>query len=78
MNSNQKLEVINELWNSTVAIVDNGIVLAGGGAMLTNLDILIKERIGLPVILENDPLTSVIRGCGELLKSENLLRQLML
>ena len=56
-------------------IVDNGIILAGGGSMLANLDILIKEKTGLPVALAEDPLTCVVRGCGMALESMSLLRQ---
>lgn len=56
-------------------IVDNGIILAGGGGLLENLDVLIKEKTGLPVSLAEDPLTSVVRGCGTALESLALLRQ---
>lgn len=56
-------------------IVDNGIILAGGGAMLANLDILIKEKTGLPVALAEDPLTCVVRGCGKVLQDMDLLRR---
>jgi rod shape-determining protein MreB len=56
-------------------IVDNGIILAGGGALLANLDILIKEKTGLPVSLAEDPLTSVVLGCGKALENIDLLRQ---
>lgn len=56
-------------------IVDNGIILAGGGSLLANLDILIKEKTGLPVSLAEDPLTCVVRGCGMALESLTLLRQ---
>ncbi len=56
-------------------IVDNGIILAGGGSLLANLDILIKEKTGLPVSLAEDPLTCVVRGCGKALESLSLLRQ---
>ena len=56
-------------------IVDNGIILAGGGALLANLDVLIKEKTGLPVSLAEDPLTCVVRGCGEALESIDLLKQ---
>jgi rod shape-determining protein MreB len=56
-------------------IVDNGIILAGGGALLANLDILIKEKTGLPVSIAEDPLTCVVRGGGKSLESLDLLRQ---
>lgn len=57
-------------------IVDNGIVLTGGGALLKNLDTLIREETGLPVVQDQDPLTCVVRGCGKLLDSFTLLKQL--
>ena len=56
-------------------IVDNGIILAGGGSLLANLDILIKEKTGLPVSLAEDPLTCVVRGCGKALEQIDLLKQ---
>lgn len=56
-------------------IVDNGIILAGGGALLANLDILIKEKTGLPVALAEDPLTCVVRGSGKALQDLDLLRK---
>src|ERR1700692_1418431 len=56
-------------------IVDNGIILAGGGALLANLDILIKEKTGLPVALAEDPLTCVVRGSGKALEDLDLLRK---
>ena len=56
-------------------IVDNGIILAGGGSLLSNLDILIKERTGLPVSVAEDSLTCVVRGCGKALDSIDLLKQ---
>ncbi len=46
-------------------IVDKGIVLAGGGALLRNLDVLLREETGLPVMLADDPLTAVVMGAGE-------------
>jgi rod shape-determining protein MreB len=56
-------------------IVDKGIVLAGGGAMLRHLDILLREETGLPVVIAEDPLSCVVIGSGKVLDEINLLRQ---
>jgi rod shape-determining protein MreB len=55
-------------------IVDKGIVLAGGGALLRNLDELLRQETGLPVILAEDPLTCVALGAGKALDELDLLR----
>jgi rod shape-determining protein MreB len=55
-------------------IVDKGIVLAGGGALLRNLDTLLREETGLPVMLADDPLTAVVMGAGKMLDEMSLLR----
>jgi rod shape-determining protein MreB len=56
-------------------IVDKGIVLAGGGALLRNLDVLLREETGLPVVLADDPLTAVVMGAGKALDELSLLRE---
>lgn len=50
-------------------ILDHGIMLAGGGALLKNLDKLITETTDLPVHIVEDPLTAVVRGTGEVLNN---------
>mgnify|MGYP001572672033 FL=1 len=59
-------------------IVDRGIVLAGGGALLRGLDLFIREKTGLPVIVAEDPLTAVARGVGKMLDELGLLRRVAL
>jgi rod shape-determining protein MreB len=56
-------------------IVDKGMVLAGGGALLRNLDALLREETGLPVSLADDPLTAVVMGAGKALDELSLLRE---
>jgi len=56
--------------------VDRGIVLAGGGALLGGLDLLIRDTIGLPVIVAEDPLTAVVRGVGKVLDELDLMKQI--
>ncbi len=46
-------------------IAERGVVITGGGALLRDLDRLLMEETGLPVYLAEDPLTCVVRGCGE-------------
>jgi len=53
---------------------ENMIVAIGRRTMLSNLDVLIREKTGLPVTLEKEPLTCVVHGCGELLESISLLK----
>ena len=59
-------------------IVDKGITLAGGGALLRNLDVLLREETGLPVQLADDPLTCVVIGTGKVLDELDLLRQIQI
>ena len=59
-------------------IVDKGIVLVGGGALLRNLNVLIREETGLPVIVPDDPLTCVVLGSGNALDELDLLKDVMI
>ncbi len=85
MNSNEILDALQEPLSGIVAavkkalertppelgadIAERGIVLTGGGALLRDLDKLLSEETGLPVIVADDPLTCVARGGGMLLAS---------
>ena len=54
-------------------IVDRGIVLVGGGALLKNLDTLLREVTSLPITVVDDPLSSIVMGAGMVLDNEKLL-----
>jgi len=56
-------------------IVDQGIVLTGGGALLKNLDMCLKEETGMPIIVADDPLSSVVLGSGQALDNLDILRE---
>lgn len=58
-------------------IVDQGIVLTGGGALLKNLDKRLKEITGLPIIIAEDPLSSVVLGSGQALENIDVLKEVM-
>lgn len=84
LNSNEILEALQEPLAGIVGAVkkaleqtppelgadvaERGIVLTGGGALLSDLDKLISEETGLPVIIADDPLTCVARGGGRVLE----------
>jgi len=59
-------------------IYERGIVMAGGGALLRNLDVLLREETGLPVTVAEDPLSCVVLGSGKALDELDLLRQVAL
>jgi len=56
-------------------IVTKGIVLCGGGALISGLDKLISEETKIPVWVADDPQTCVVRGCGKVLEDESLLKK---
>ncbi len=57
-------------------IVDKGMVMVGGGSLLRNLDVLLHEATGLPVVLAEEPLTAVALGTGRTLDEISLLREI--
>lgn len=58
-------------------IVDKGIVLTGGGALLGNLDLVLRHATGLPVSIADDPLTCVAKGTGRALEDMKNLRHVL-
>jgi rod shape-determining protein MreB len=59
-------------------IVDKGIVMTGGGALLKNIDVLLRNAINLPITIVEDPLSTVVMGSGKLLDDTDLLREVAL
>jgi len=55
-------------------IVERGIVLSGGGALLKNLDYVIRQATGLPVFVAENPLLCVVNGCGKVLENMKMFR----
>ena len=80
--------IIHEIVNSIVEtleetppelisdILERGIVLAGGGALLPGIDTVISEATKMPVWIAEDPLTCVVRGCGKVLEDARLLNKI--
>ena len=80
VSSNEILEALTDPLNNIVSAVKNaleqippelgadiaerGMMLTGGGALLHDIDRLLMEETGLPVLTAEDPLTCVVRGCG--------------
>jgi rod shape-determining protein MreB len=56
-------------------IVDKGIVLVGGGALIRNIDVLLREATGLPIVVAENPLTAVVMGSGRVLDNSDLLEE---
>ncbi|HQS80828.1 MAG TPA: rod shape-determining protein [Thiobacillus sp.] len=89
VSSNEILEALTEPLNAIVSavrmaleqtppelgadIAERGMVLTGGGALMRDLDRLLMEETGLPVVVADDPLTCVVRGCGRALEDMDKL-----
>ena len=58
-------------------IVDKGIVLTGGGALLGNMDFVLRHATGLPVSLADDPMTCVVLGTGRALEEMKRLKEVL-
>jgi rod shape-determining protein MreB and related proteins len=58
-------------------IMEQGIVLTGGGALLTGLDVRLSQETGMPIVVANNPLHSVAIGSGQCLEEFNVLRQVL-
>ena len=56
-------------------IVDKGIVLTGGGPLLKNLDVLLREETKLPITITEDPLSTVVLGSGKTLDNPSILKE---
>ncbi len=56
-------------------ILEQGVLLTGGGAQIAGLDLLLAEKIHMPVVVSNDSLTSVVRGTGKVLEDAELLER---
>jgi len=92
VNEDEILEALSEPINTILAtikvalentppelaadIVDHGIVLAGGGALLRRIDVLIRQETGLPVTIAENPLTAVVAGVGKMLDELEMLRRI--
>jgi rod shape-determining protein MreB len=59
-------------------IMDRGIMLTGGGALLSGLDLLIKEETGMPVYIAENPLDCVVKGAGKVLEEINILKKVLI
>jgi rod shape-determining protein MreB and related proteins len=72
-----KIALENTAPELAADIVDKGIVLTGGGALLRNLDLVMRHATGLPVIIADDPLTCVVMGTGRALEDMKNLKNLL-
>jgi rod shape-determining protein MreB and related proteins len=74
VHSTEIREAVQELASD---IVDRGIVMTGGGALIRGLDILLAQETGLPIHVDEDPLTCVVRGTGRILDDYEKYRSVL-
>jgi len=77
------LEAVKSTLESTppelsADIIDKGIVLAGGGALLTGLDVMLRHATGLAVTIADDPLSCVVLGAGRVLEQRDSLKNVLI
>lgn len=80
---NQIIEVVRTALEKTPPelasdIIDRGITLTGGGSLLRNLDKLIAQQSGIPVVMVDDPLAAVVLGSGAVLDQLELLKDVVM
>ncbi len=78
---NQMIGALNDVLEETPPelisdILERGIVITGGGALLRGLDKKIAEETKMPVYIADDPLTTMVRGCGKVLDNLDLLSKI--
>lgn len=77
---NQIITMIGEVLEETppeltADLLERGLVITGGGSLLRGLDKRIAEETQMPIFVADDPLTTVVRGCGKVLENLDLLNQ---
>jgi len=80
---NEIVEIVKQTLEKTPPelasdVMEKGIVLAGGGAYIKNLDKLLSEKTGMPVYVAEDPLTCVVKGTGKTLEDLERLKHVLI
>ena len=63
--------------NTLIYVKGEGIVMTGGGALIRGLDVLLQQETGLPIHLDEDPMTCVVRGTGRILDDPEKYRNVL-
>lgn len=72
-----KIALENTPPDLSADIIDRGIMLTGGGALLKGIDKMISEVTGLPALIADEPLTAVVKGAGKMLEEIKLLKKIV-